>query len=61
MWNPITCDFECDKMCEISKYLDIKNCACKKIVIDNLVLTCECEILRTTKTALINSLDKKVI
>ena len=38
LWNPITCDFECDKMCEISEYLDIKNCACKEIVIDNLVL-----------------------
>ena len=28
MWNPSTCDWECDKACKIDKYLDIKNCSC---------------------------------
>ena len=29
MWNPITCDCECNKPCKIEKYLDIKTCSCK--------------------------------
>ena len=41
--------------------VDIKNFACKKPVIDNLVFTCEDEIINTTETTLKNYLDKKVI
>ena len=26
IWNPTTSDFECNKACEIDKYLVIKNC-----------------------------------
>ena len=27
MWNPSTCDCECNKASKITKYLDIKNCS----------------------------------
>ena len=30
IWNPSKCDCECFKSCDFSKYLDYKNCKCKK-------------------------------
>ena len=30
MWNPSTCDCECNKACKIEEYLNIKNCSGKK-------------------------------
>ena len=36
IWNPITCDCECNKVCKIDEYLDIKNCSCKKCLFGNL-------------------------
>ena len=50
MWNPSTCDCECNKAYKIDEYLDIKNCSCKKSLIVKLVLECEDEILSTTRT-----------
>ena len=41
MWNPSTCDCECNKTCKIEKYLDVKNCSCEKRLFDKLVLACE--------------------
>ena len=32
MWNPSTCDSECNKACKMDEYLEIKNCSCKKNV-----------------------------
>ena len=29
MWNPRTCECQCDKQCQSSQYLDHKNCICK--------------------------------
>ena len=54
--------YMCDKMCAIGEYWDIKNFACKdkERVIDNLVLTCEDDILNITDITLINFPDKKV-
>ena len=26
IWNPINCECECDKSCDIGEYLDHKNC-----------------------------------
>ena len=46
MWNPSTCDCECDKACGFNEYLDLKSCSCK------LVIECEDEILNTTETSL---------
>ena len=31
------CDCECNKVCKIDKYLDIKNYSCEKRLIDKLV------------------------
>ena len=41
MWNPNTCDCECNKTCKIAEYLDIKNCSCKKRLFCKLVLVSE--------------------
>ena len=30
IWNPSNCNCECDKSCNISEYLDYKNCKCRK-------------------------------
>ena len=57
MWNPITCDCECNETFKIDEYLDIKNCSWKKRLIDKLVLEFEDEILNTNKTS---PDDKKV-
>ena len=38
MWNPGTCECECDKYCGTGQYLD--NCVCRKKLIDYLVEEC---------------------
>ena len=55
MWNPSTCNCECNKACKIDKYLDIENYSSEKGLISKLVLECEDEILNATE----NSLDDK--
>ena len=40
MWNLSTCMCECDKYCEVGQYLDYKNCACRKKLIDDLFEQC---------------------
>ena len=49
MWNPSTCDCECNKACKIEGYSNTKNCACEKCLIGKLVLEYEDEILSTTE------------
>ena len=34
MWNPSTCDYECNQACNMDKYLDIKSFSYKKRLID---------------------------
>ena len=31
MWNPSTCDGECNKACKVDEYLDIQNVYAKNI------------------------------
>ena len=50
MWDPNTCDCECKKACNMDKYLDVKNCSCKKGRFGKLALACEDEILNKTET-----------
>ena len=50
MWNLSTCDCEGDKAFKIVEYLNIKNCLCKKLLFNNLLLASEVEILNTIKT-----------
>ena len=33
MWNPSTCDYECNKACKIDEYSYIKKCSCEKRLI----------------------------
>ena len=40
------------KACKIDEYLDIKNCQCKKRLIDKIALACEDKILNTTEASL---------
>ena len=40
IWNPSNCECECDKSCEVGKYLDYENCMCRKKLIDKLVEEC---------------------
>ena len=52
MWNPSACDCERNKTCKIYKYLDIKNCLCKKSLILILVLEGEDKISNATEMSL---------
>ena len=36
-WNPSNCECECDKSCDVGKYLDCENYKCAKRLIDKLV------------------------
>ena len=40
MRNPSTCACECDKYCEVGQYLDYRECACRKKLIDDLIEQC---------------------
>ena len=40
IWNPSNCECECNKPCNISEYLDYKNCKCKKRLVNKLVEEC---------------------
>ena len=37
IWNPSTCECECDKLCDVAEYLYYKNCKCRKRIINKLV------------------------
>ena len=56
MWNPHTCSSECDRYCETGQYLDYKNCACRKKIIDDLIEQCTSILDRDMKN---NTLSKK--
>ena len=40
IWNPSNCEYECDKSCDIGKYLDYENCKCRKKLVDKLTEEC---------------------
>ena len=56
MWNPSTCSCECDRYCETGQYLEYKNCACRKKIIDDLIEQCTSIVDMDVK---INTLSKK--
>ena len=37
IWDPSNCECECDKLCDIGKYLGYENCKCRKKLVDQLV------------------------
>ena len=40
IWNPSNCKCECCKSCDLSEYLDYKNCKCKRRLVDKLAEEC---------------------
>ena len=38
--NPMSCEFECDKPCDVGEYKDYKKCKCGKRMVDKLVEEC---------------------
>ena len=40
IWNPSSCECECDKSFDVEEYLDYKNCKCRNRIIDKLVEKC---------------------
>ena len=37
MWNPSTCECQCDKWCKQGQYLDHTNCVCKNKLIGRVI------------------------
>ena len=40
MWNPSTCECQCDTWCKPGQYLDHKNCICKNKLIGRVTEEC---------------------
>ena len=40
MWNPSTCECQCDMWCKPGQYLDHKNCICKNKLIGRVIEEC---------------------
>ena len=53
MWNPSTCSCECDRNCKAGKYLDYKNCVCRKRIISDLIEQCTSIIDMETRNSTI--------
>ena len=51
-WNPSNCECEYNKLCDISDYLNYKNCKCRKKIVDKLVDECR-ETVEEVKMAVI--------
>ena len=47
MWNPSTCECQCDIWCKSGQYLDHKNCICKNKLIGRLIEECTSVINET--------------
>ena len=45
IWNPSSCECECDKSCDVREYLDYASCTCRKRLIDKLGEECSKNIL----------------
>ena len=47
MWNPSTCECQCDKWYKQGQYLDHKNCVCKNKLIGRVIEECTSVINET--------------
>ena len=47
MWNPSTCECQCDMWCKPGQYLDYKNCVCKNKLIVRVIEECTSVINET--------------
>ena len=59
IWNPINCECECDKSCDVGEDLNYENCKCRKKLADKLVEECT-ETLEKTKLAKIALNEDKI-
>ena len=57
IWNPSSCECECDKACDVGEYLNFENCKCRKKLVDKLVD--ECAETAEVKLAKITSAENK--
>ena len=48
MWNPSTCEYQCDMWCKPRQYLDHINCICKNKLIGRVIEECTSIINETT-------------
>ena len=55
MWNPSTCECQCDIWCKPGQYLDHKKCVCKNKLIGRVIEECPSVINKT----MINNKDNK--
>ena len=55
MWNPNTCECQCDKWCKTGQYLDHKNCVCKNKLIGRLIEECTNVMINNNKDNIINN------
>ena len=55
MWNPSTCECQCDKWCKLGQYLDHKNCVCKNKLVGRIIGKCTSVINKT----MMNNVDNK--
>ena len=44
IWNPSSCECECDKSFDVWEYLYYENCECRKKLVDKLVDQCSEDI-----------------
>ena len=58
IWNLSNCECKCYKSCDISEYLDCKNCKCKKRLVDKLAEECT-ENIEDTRLVEITSAKNK--
>ena len=58
IWNPSNCNCECNKLCNISEYLDYKNCKCRKKAAYSLVEECDKNEIIHNKTFSIKEYNK---
>ena len=47
MWNPGTCECQCDMWCKPGQYLDHKSCVCKNKLVDRIIAECTSVINET--------------
>ena len=47
MWNPCTCECQCDTWCKPRQYLDRKNCVCKNKLVGRVTEECTSVINET--------------
>ena len=56
IWNPSSCECECDKTCNIGEYSDYENCKCRKTIVDKLTDECT-ETIEEVKLANITLIE----